>query len=247
MTAQADVKSSPSYTVWIAGASGFCGQALVQKLSASPHLVLPHIRPTSSQHTTLSNQWKALGINPISIAWSELSDALMEHQPQVIVSLVGTTQKKAKRGGGSYQEVDYGLNHKLIQLAQTLPTPPLMIYLSAMGIEWAKWSAYLKVRLDVESELMASQLPYISIRPGLITGPSRVETRLKETASLWLSNTILALSDRVGFKTWGDGFRPLDAPEVAQIIEACIQQWDGDQRTQETYELKDLHALLHHR
>ena len=244
MTVQSETHSSSSYTIWIAGASGYCGQALVRRLSQSSHQVLPHIRPTSSQHEYLLDHWENLGIHPVSIPWNELSSTLMKHQPQVIVSLIGTTQKKAKKGGGSYREIDYGLNHTLIQLAQKLSSPPLMIYLSAMGVEWAKWSTYLQVRLDIENELKASQLPFISIRPGLITGPDRVESRFKETVSLWLSNTILALSDRIGLKKWGDGFRPLDAPEIAKIIEICIQGWDRNDQVQDIYELKYLHTLL---
>ena len=235
--------------VWVAGASGFCGRGTIDALlqETSKYSVLPHIRPSSHRFTKLNEVWKTQGIQSITAEWTDLEPFMKEHTPQVIVSALGTTKKHARTGGGNYQEVDEGLNLSLIEWAQTYCPQAHFIYISAMGVEWGRWNAYLRARMNVETALKQSTLNYTIIRPGLLSGDSRDEKRSLEGMSSILSKGLTKLYLTLGLRKQAYKVRPLDAPEMGLFIKACIDDYyskKSDGRRQNTYLLKEVYERL---
>ena len=235
--------------VWIAGASGFCGRGTIDVLRQETlkYSILPHIRPSSHRFTKLNEVWKNQGIQSITAEWTDLEPFMKEHTPQVIVSALGTTKKNARSGGGDYQEVDEGLNLSLIEWAQAYCPQTHFIYISAMGVEWGRWNAYLKARMNVEAALKQSTLNYTIIRPGLLSGDSRDEKRSLEGVSSILSNRLTQLYLTLGLRKQAYKVRPLDAPEMGLFIKACIDDYCSkniEGRRQKTYLLKEVYERL---
>ena len=242
------MKSARTLKVWIAGASGFCGRGITEALA--PHSrfhVMPHIRPSSRRAARLRDEWAALKVDLILEEWATVDETLSEQQPNVIVSCLGTTKRHAKSGGGSYEEVDYGLNRKLIDVAETFERPPHFIYLSSMGTEWGRWNSYLNARMRIEGDLEASKLSYSIIRPGLLSGPSRDEKRSLEGVGTWLSFSISGLYQRLGLQRLSDKTRPLDAPEVGIFVRHLIDRYASGARDlthRELYLVHQIHETL---
>lgn len=208
--------------VWIAGASGFCGQALTTLLSRS-NVVYPHIRPRSSRLTSSRERWEEQGIEPVITEWDEVSRHLDRLQPDVIISVIGTTKKRMKREGESYKTVDVGLNLMLIDWATQQDIPPHFVYLSSMGINLAPLSRYMQARVEVEDALSSSGLRYSVIRPGILAGESRDEVRFGEALGAALNRGLASLFQALKLQRLSDQVRPLDAPEVAAFIQLLIE------------------------
>jgi len=234
--------------VWIAGASGFCGRALTRELAQDERFVVsPHLRPSSRRLERLSEEWERLGLRPVIAEWAELEAPFQALQPDVVVSLIGTTKRQAKRGGGSYGEVDEGLNLKLIELSRGLSSPAQLIYLSSQGVEWGRWSAYLGARMRVEAALHSSGLSGAILRPGLLSGESRDEARPLEELGARVSHTLVRLCELLKLQRLALSFKPLDAPELALIIKRTLlelRQLKVNQDFIKTYELTELHERL---
>ena len=215
--------------VWIAGASGFSGRAITLLLGQQSHyLPLPHIRPTSSRLERLSAEWGELNISPQICSWDEVGARLQEYQPDVIVSCIGTTKRQARRGGGSYSDVDVALNVQLIEAAERLDSRPHFIYISAMGAQWGAWSAYLKARMDVEQLLSDSLLSCSVIRPAFLSGESRDERRSLEALGTRLCLSLARGLSRVGLRGLAHQVRPLDAPELADFVVHILNKLSED-------------------
>lgn len=245
---QANTQAS-TLKVWVAGASGFCGRGAIAALARCPkrYEILPHIRPSSSRFSKLSEAWQQQGLQMIGTEWSEVEAVFKQQQPEVIISALGTTKKHARTGGGSYQDVDEGLNLRLIEWAQTYSPQAHFIYISSMGVQWGRWNAYLRARMHVEQALQASSLNYTIIRPGLLSGASRDEKRTLEAISAVFSHTLTKLYTNLGLKKQAYKVRPLDAPEMGSFIKACIDDFKLDtsgKRWQQTYELSQLYERL---
>ena len=121
--------NSSSPLVFIAGASGFCGRAMVRFLAQnSEYIPLPHLRPGSSRTQSVLEEWESLGVDPLICSWDDLEDHLLKRSPQVMMSFIGTTKRNMKKQGGSYRGIDYGLNHTLIEIASRCAQVPYFIY-----------------------------------------------------------------------------------------------------------------------
>ena len=234
--------------VLIVGATGFCGRALTARLAIDPaYHVTAHIRPESSRSVAAIKAWDELGVSHLSCAWDDLPAHLEASPPAVVISCLGITKRGARTHGGSYASVDSGLNLMLIETARALKAPPLFVYISSMGVEWGRWSAYLQARADVESALRSGGLPHIIVRPGLLAGPSRDETRPLEALGAWISYFIAGLVERCGLRSLAWRSRPLDAPEIAEVITALIETHALDSSSARVCELSELHRIRHER
>jgi uncharacterized protein YbjT (DUF2867 family) len=244
-------ESQETLRVWIAGASGFCGRALTQHLAQSPNYhPLPHIRPSSSRLERLNGVWADMGVTPVLSEWSTLKQSIQEHRPHVIVSCIGTTKKQAKRSGGGYEEVDEGLNLQLLNAAESLAHPPLFIYLSSMGAQWGRWNAYLRARMNVENALKESSLSYAIIRPAILSGSDRDETRTLEGLGAGFSYRLALVYQALGLSYRANRVRPLDSPDIATFIEhilAYIQtkaHQNQEQRERLLFTVDQIHQTL---
>ena len=149
-----------------------------------------------------------------------------------------------KRDGGSYQAIDYDLNHQLIDIAKKYNSA--FVYLSSMGVEWAKWNAYLQARYLVEQELQNSNLSYAIIRPGILSG-SRDHSRPAEEVGAWFSHRLANLYEKVGLQNLADGTKPLDGPDVANFVLHIFESTpiiQDNKNIRNIYELTDVHKTL---
>ena len=243
-------RSPTPLKVWVAGASGFCGRGITHFLAADPRFeVLPHIRPSSSRRSRLEQEWLREGLTPVICDWDAVEAMLITHQPHVIIGCLGTTKKHAKQGGGSYEEVDYGLTIKLMEAATQLNNAPHFVYISSMGADWGKWSTYLNARLRVEQALEDSSLSYSIIRPAILAGESRDEHRAGEAFGEWLSHAFANLFRRLKLRHLSYRVQPLDAPEMATFVGLILEHFDRS-RDQEkvsirhTYTVDMIHRAL---
>ena len=236
----------PQLKVWIAGASGFSGRAITDFLSRHPsYQPLPHIRPSSSRLARLSAEWETLGVPPYVCAWDQIEAQLHEHQPNVIVSCIGTTKRQARQGGGSYHEVDYALNAQLIRAAEQMSPKPHFIYISSMGAQWGAWSAYLRARMNVEQMLSDSALGCSIIRPAFLSGESRDERRQLESLGTQLCMSLARGLSRIGLRRLAYHIRPLDAPELSSFIAHILERFaDGQAPEQSLYLVHMIHETL---
>ena len=80
-------------------------------------------------------------------------------------------------------------------------------------------------------------------RKGLLTGESRDEARPLEAVSAWFSYRAAALAKGVGLRSLARGMRPLDAPELAEIITHLLMEATAARPLESCYLLPALHAI----
>lgn len=212
--------------VLVVGASGFCGKGTLGQLANKPqYKVTAHLRPESSQVETMTTLCKELNHSLLTASFEDLALKIQRNPPDVICSFIGTTKKKMKPLGLTYEDVDVKLNQILIEHAARLTKKPLFIYVSSMGVEWARWSSYLQARVAVESMLKDSGLPHIILRPGILHGPTRIENRPLEEIGASVSITLGQIAHRLGFQRKSDEWMPLCAAEIGAIVYDRISKW----------------------
>ena len=167
-------------TAFVAGATGYTGQALVDELRARGVHTIAHVRPDSAALPHCRRQFEALGAAVDTTAWTEpaMAATLRRHQPHAVFALLGTTRARMRTSGGtdSYETVDYGLTALLLRAMLEAAPAARFIYLSAVGVGPSARGAYLRVRWRFEQELRASGAAWTIARPAVITG-HRPESR----------------------------------------------------------------------
>ncbi len=185
--------------IFVAGATGLTGRAVVAQACAAGHAVVAHVRPDSGRLGEWTTRFEGLGATVSSAPWSPegMAAALAQHRPSHVFSLLGTTRKRMAREGGDYQSVDFGLTRLLIDAAVAAGGIERFVYLSAEGVKPGTRNAYLKARVDAEAHLAASGLPWTAARPSFILG-DRDEARAGERYGAALADGALGLAGLLG-------------------------------------------------
>jgi hypothetical protein len=198
-----------------------------------------HVRPDSSSLERWRGTFEEEGAEIETAPWTPqgMAEALGAHHPDFVFSLLGTTAKRAKREGGSYEEVDYGLTVMLLRATVDAgEPPPCFVYLSAAGAGGRAVNAYMKVRVRVEEEIRRSGVPHLIARPGFITGPGRDEDRPAERMGAAVLDGALgalaALGVRAPLNRWGS----LTGPQLGGALVALAV--DGRRGVVEVPELR---------
>ena len=159
-------------TVFVAGATGFTGRAVVQQLCEAGVPVVAHIRPESTQLEVSRQRFEALGAQVDTTPWTDeaMAARLAELQPARVFALMGTTRRRMRAEGGSYDAVDFGLTRMLIDAVVAAGCVERLVYLSSMWVRPGTRNAYLRARANSEAHLMASGLGWTIARPAIITG-----------------------------------------------------------------------------
>ena len=237
--------------ILVVGASGFCGNGVLNILAKDSSItVWAHVRPESKSLESMKILCTELGHTLLICPIEDLPTQIETIQPEIIGSFIGTTKKKMKPEGLSYEEVDYGINHLLISAAKILQPQPLFIYTSSMGVEWHKWSPYLKARHLVETDLHKSNLPHIVLRPGILSGPTRTEHRPLEHLGAVFSTGLATVADSIGWVSKGDGMRVLNAEHIGTLVHILIEQWLKQNKPSDhiqTLMVQDIHRILRER
>ncbi len=218
--------TTPTIPILIFGSSGFCGRGVLKRLSSNPTFsISAHIRPSSGSLNTMQTLATEYSFDLQVAPVTEIATLIEQTQPQIICSFIGTTKRKMRALRLTYDDIDYGINHQIIEQAKHLPNPPLFVYVSSMGIEWHKWSTYLKARYKVEEELRHSHLPYVILRPGILTGPTREEARPLESVGATISDGFAQLCRSVGWNSQANKISSLNATDIGNIVSLQIATW----------------------
>jgi uncharacterized protein YbjT (DUF2867 family) len=222
------VSAAPS-PVFVAGATGYVGRALVRLLARRGSTVAAHVRPDSPRLAEWRARFAADGVDADATPWDEgaMAAMLAARRPAAVYALLGTTRKRARaaeqRGErDGYEAVDYGLTALLLRAAaraaRDTGTAPRFVYLSALGADASSRNPYLAVRGRLERELGASGLAWVSARPSFITGPDRDESRPAERIAAAAVDAALALPRVLGARGFADRYRSTSAEELARAL-----------------------------
>jgi len=225
-----EVDAQPEERILVIGATGYTGRALVAQLSSRASArVWAHVRPDSSQ----LSQWKAR-VEPwenVELSTAAWSDEAMRAELERIAAthiflLLGTTKARGRSAQNSaiadtYEAVDYGLTHLVLQANKGAPNPARIIYLSSLGVSPKTTNPYLKVRARIEAQLQAAPASWVSVRASFISGPDRQESRPLERITAVASKPLLRLAGALGARQSYERYRPRTGDELAALLIAC--------------------------
>ena len=165
---------------FVVGATGLTGRFVVAELCARGMDVTAHVRPDSPRLEEWREHFEGMGATLDTTPWERaaMSERFASDKPNLVFLLLGTTKKRARRGGGNYEEVDYGMSVMVVD-ALSSSEQTGVVYLSSLGVKEGVRSAYLLARWRVEDHLRASGLPHLIARPSFIIG-DRDEPRMME-------------------------------------------------------------------
>ncbi|HXI21184.1 MAG TPA: NAD(P)H-binding protein, partial [Gemmatimonadales bacterium] len=180
---------------FVAGATGYTGQAVVRRLRGSGVETIAHVRPDSPRLEPWRERFAGLGARVDQTAWDPeaMRATLAALRPDLVFALLGTTRSRGRRHPGeSYESVDEGLTLLLLRATVEAGIRPRFIYLSSVGVRPGTRNRYLAARVRVETEVRASGLPWLIARPSFITGRDRDERRPAERIAAGVADLALA-------------------------------------------------------
>jgi nucleoside-diphosphate-sugar epimerase len=206
------------HRVFVAGATGYTGRAVVRCCATLGADTMAHVRPDSPRLPEWRERFTTLGAHTSTAPWQRaaMADALARLRPTHVFALLGTTRARARqaahagRPGESYETVDYALTRLLLDAAldaeRLTGARPRFVYLSAVGAREDTRNGYLRVRGRLERELRESGLPWLVVRPSFITGPGRDESRPLERVTATVVDLALALPALLGARRLRDRY-----------------------------------------
>ncbi|MCH9686863.1 MAG: NAD(P)H-binding protein [Deltaproteobacteria bacterium] len=229
---------------FVAGATGYTGQAVVEVLRGRGVKTTAHVRPDSSRREQWTERWEALGADVDTTAWDvdALTRTFAAKSPTLVFALLGTTRSRAQDEGRDavegYETIDFGLTMMLRRAAQACATNPRFVYLSAAGLREDTRNPYMAVRARVEAALREGTLPYTIARPSFITGPNREQSRPLERLGASVADTALSFAGMLGGRRLRDRYQSMDNTTLARGLVDVALDPDGAGRIVEGEELR---------
>jgi uncharacterized protein YbjT (DUF2867 family) len=210
-------------TAFIAGATGYTGRHVTERLARLGVRTVAHVRPDSSALGAWTARFAAAGAEVDATPWTDddMARTMARLRPDFVFALLGTTRARAARDeratgkAAGYEAVDYGLSALLLRALRAANVHPRFVYLSSMGASASSGNPYLSVRGRFEDELVASGLPYLIVRPSFISGSDRDERRVAERAASIATDAVLGLAAVFGARTLRDRFATLTGDQLA--------------------------------
>lgn len=201
-------------TVFVAGATGAVGSALVPILRGEGFRVLPHVRPrTAGRHP--------LGKDPEARIFDLSDTAALDaalREVDAIVCLVGTMRRRFA-AGDTYESSDYRPVVELVESAARVARRPQFVLLSSLGAR--PGNGYLGWKFRAEEVVRGSGLPHAILRPSFLdtTSSGSQASDGRERRPPPLVGGALRLLGRVpGLRGVSDDLRPLPVEELCHAI-----------------------------
>jgi uncharacterized protein YbjT (DUF2867 family) len=155
----------------IAGGSGLVGKQVVDELAGLD---------SADVHMLLRSGLQVLGINEHVATPDDWPAIVRELKPDVAICCLGTTMKVAG-SQAAFRAVDHDLVIAFAKAARSAGAQQL-IAISSVGASSQSSNFYLKTKGQVEDALKTMDFVRLDIiRPGLLTGGTRKETRTGES------------------------------------------------------------------
>jgi uncharacterized protein YbjT (DUF2867 family) len=214
----------------VLGATGLTGAELVSQLLNHPsyQTVRALVRkPLDNQHPKLTCH---------VVDFERLSEYAALFNGDDIFCCLGTTMAKAGSKDAFYQ-VDFNYPYEAGILARKAGATQYIL-VSSVGADSTSSIFYSRVKGKLEEAICEIGFPRVQImQPGVLVG-SRKETRMAESAAIWLTNFI----DRISRGKFLGKYRPSPASVVAaSMIEAALHAPDG----QHVYPSDELYSLVY--
>lgn len=210
---------------FVAGATGYTGNAVVAALRRHGIRTVAHVRPDSSRLEAFRARFEALGAEVDTTPWEPepMVETLRRHAPAAVFALLGTTRKRMAKERVGYEDVDYRLPAMLLDAAERLDHLPRFVFLSAIGVRDSKPGTYFHARFQMEHRLHASRLPWTIARPSFITGPDREESRPAERCVATILDGALAVAGLAGGRAFRDRWRSISGHDLAEgLVRAAL-------------------------
>jgi uncharacterized protein YbjT (DUF2867 family) len=216
--------------VFVAGATGLTGRFVVQSLVKEGVEVVAHVRPDSKRLEEWTRRFSEMGAQVDTTEWSKppLEQRFAQSPPDLVFSLLGTTKKREKKGGGDYLSVDFGLTAMLIDALKSSPATRF-VYLSSLGTKEGVSSAYLKARWMAEDHLRRSGLPHLIARPSFILG-NRDEARLMESIGGGVSDVLIGAVGFLGARKFARRVGSIQGSELGEGLVREALLWPENNR-----------------
>ncbi|MCZ7582738.1 MAG: NAD(P)H-binding protein [Deltaproteobacteria bacterium] len=233
---------------FVAGASGYTGQAVVRVLRQLAIDTVAHVRPDSPRLDTHRKTFEILGAEVDTTPWDvdALAAAFARIGPTHLFCLIGTTRKRMKeraRSGGDaseadYEAVDFGLTLMLANACAQADVAPRFVYLSAVGTNASSPGAYARARWKAEQAAIESGLPFTVARPAFITGSDRDEKRPLEHGFATVLDGALAVAGAFGAQKVRERYRSTNADKLARALVRVAFDPAFENRVVESEELR---------
>jgi nucleoside-diphosphate-sugar epimerase len=230
---------------FVAGATGYTGRAVVCFLAESGVETVAHIRPNSSKREEYSERFEEYGARVDTTPWDEdaMRDTIAGLEPDLLFCLIGTTRARKSQASNpnrhTYEEVDYRLTDLLVRACQQAHVWPRFVYVSAIGAGPNTASDYMRARWQAERCVVESDLPYTVVRPAIISGPGRSESRPGERIGAVVGDAVLGVLGAVGLKGLRDRFQSMTNTELAEHLVDLGLSPEGENRIFDAYELRN--------
>lgn len=208
---------------FVAGATGYVGRHVVADLRALGVPVWAHVRPDSRALPTWQARFGAVGATVDTTPWTAeaMQATLTAVRPTLVFALLGTTQARARASAAqgareSYESVDYGLTHLLLEATRAAAPAARFVYLSAVGVRPGVRNPYLAARARLEGELQAGPTRHVIARPAYISGDDREESRPVERVMARTLDGAMALLGGLGLGALAGRYRTLTGGQVAR-------------------------------
>jgi len=235
------------HRAFVLGATGYVGNALVATLRQQGIMVCAHIRPDSDRLTVLKPVFEARGarVSTCLLQRESLAEAIRDFDPTMVFAVQGTTKARMKEAKAarqnptahSYDAVDYGLTKLLVEAVQDVGCSPRFVYLSAIGAGPGAMGAYMQARWKAEQAVTQSGLPYTIVRPAIISGPDREESRSGERVGALVMDAALKTVSLFGGKNLARRYASITAQQLAQALADAAA---NPARENTVLEIKDL-------
>lgn len=218
---------SSSHRVFVAGATGYTGRAVVETLRSMNIPVWAHVRANSARAEALIPEFEGRGAQVVRTDWNTeaLKAELQNVQPTVVFALLGITrsgaQREAKRTGKlpDYETVDYGMTRMLLDATRAVAPTARFVYLSSTGISASRPSnAYMLARWKCEQDILSSGIDYLIARPSFISGPDRDESRPMERIGSSVVGALGGALSAVGITAVERAIGPISNHQLARVL-----------------------------